>query len=154
MSTEGTSTERIYEEEYIPTDFLTIDYPGVALIKDGQIKIVLRDLKLVIKAKVRGTKGQGVADADNLHKANDNHYEIIAAIQAFPKEQRFSTEFIMDTIDQNRKNKGLEPIDRNAFRRPISELLRKNVICPVFENARFYVRNDEMIQHVLETGKF
>lgn len=167
MSYQGTKdTERFVESRSWPDTYLVHETEETIIIKDGKVTIVIPYLQLVVVAKVKGTKGQGVADADNLTEPTPTHVEILQALKKMmnsPHPQTFTIDYLMDVIDGERaRKKGLfvtalsqeDKINRNSFRRPISELLRKGAFLPVYGTNKLYATDSLKVDQFLEMKKF
>lgn len=164
MSYQGNeNTQRFQDKKTWPDRYLVENVEQTVTIIDGKVTIVIPHLELVIVAKVKGTKGRGVADADGLIEPTEAHLEILEVLYEFKPEQKFTTTELMDRIDGARCRKkrlflnqmpkeGL--IDRNASRRPISELLRKKAIIFVEGSKNQYVADHQRVTKILEEKKF
>lgn len=152
-----------YREQTWPDRYMVFKTNDVQLIKDGRVLIVIPDLELVIDAPVRGTKGLGTADADQITVPNSTHYFIMLCLRQQSGDPSFTNDEIMDLMDRESRSYILrstgstqkwKPIDRNATRRPLSELLRKGVLYADESKKNCYKINKKRIEEIEATNKF
>lgn len=163
MEYSGNTGKQQYKEQpqTWPERYLIRRIEEEAIIQDGKVTIVIPELELVVIAKVKGTKGHGTADADNLKNPTDAHIEILQVLQK--QNGVFTIETLMDLIDGARATKkglfvhqmpkeGL--VNRNSVRRPISELLRKGAIMAVYGTNKQYSADHKRVNSILERKEF
>lgn len=163
MTTEGNEGKQIYKEQpqTWPERYLIRRIEEESIIHDGRVTIVIPELELVVIAKVKGTKGHGTADADNLKVPSEAHVEILQVLQKY--NGIFTTDTLMDLVDGARATKQDifvhqmpkgSLVDRNGIRRPISELLRKGVIMSVYGTKNQYAADHKRVDEILKSRSF
>lgn len=126
--------------------------PYDVLIIDGQIRIEIPEYQLTITAKVKQVKGRGTADADKLTILNHYHIDLLELLSTTKEDYQFTVNQILSWMQEYQRQKGVLDFNPNHWRRPISELFRKQILLK--SEGKNYTIDKLKAAQALETRRF
>lgn len=133
------------------------EHPETVIIHDGKISFYIPDYGLRITTKVKGTKGSGVADADDLTELNHYHIDLLNMFLSSLENinRNWTANHILKKMEiiKHMQDARYEFKDNN-WRRPISEFLRKGVLTHPQKMKHRYKLDIVLARNALTNGRF
>ena len=141
-------------------DDIWYEHPGVAIIHDAQIKFIVTQFgkPIHVLVHVKGTKGEGTADADKKTDLEPRHFDLLNILLEPKNKDRVWTAneihgAVKFWLHNNNRQQEARTFDKDHWKRPISELLRKKILVhPEGTIKRYRLVCDRAIREN-ETGK-
>ena len=133
------------------------EHPDTVIIDGGKISFFIPQYSLRITAKVKQSKGSGVADADYLSECNHYHIDLLNMFLS-SQDNVHKVWTANEILAKMRIIKHLQnpkyEFKENNWRRPISEFLRKGILIHPQGQTHRYLLDVEKSKSALEIGKF
>jgi len=135
------------------------EHPEIVQIHDGRIKFLAIPFSLHLTVQVRQTKGEGTADADKLTHLSHYHFDLLTVLLSPKNQDRIWTakEILFATkfwLKEQGRDFEASNFDNDWWKRPISELLRKNILFHPTAEITNYQLNIDKANLAKETGIF